>query len=134
MEARLITVGSFDCLVSYYRAAIYQRNIQLPYLPIQYADFASWQRQWLQGQVLDSQLAYWQAQLKDLPTTLNLPIDHPRPTIQTFNGATLSFQFRSFKKTFVENAFSYDPTLSTILDFVVKTMISAHYCLARRSN
>ncbi|HEY9749091.1 MAG TPA: amino acid adenylation domain-containing protein [Allocoleopsis sp.] len=46
----------------------------LPELPIQYADFAHWQRQWLQGEILEAQLAYWRQQLRDVPV-LNLPID-----------------------------------------------------------
>jgi amino acid adenylation domain-containing protein len=55
-------------------------------LSSQYADFASWQRQWLQGELLDTQIAYWQQQLADLPT-LQLPTDHPRPALQSFCGA-----------------------------------------------
>jgi amino acid adenylation domain-containing protein/non-ribosomal peptide synthase protein (TIGR01720 family) len=60
-------------------------------LPIQYADFALWQRQWLQGKVLQSQLSYWQEQLAKAPTFLPLPTDRPRPAVQTFNGAYLEF-------------------------------------------
>ncbi|MUG92221.1 amino acid adenylation domain-containing protein [Scytonema sp. UIC 10036] len=59
----------------------------LPELPIQYADFAVWQRQWLQGEVLKSQLAYWKQQLDGAPTFLELPGDRPRPAVQTFRGA-----------------------------------------------
>ncbi len=59
----------------------------LPELPIQYADFAHWQRTWLQGDVLESQLAYWKGQLIDAPDRLDLPTDHPRPALQTFRGA-----------------------------------------------
>jgi len=59
----------------------------LPELPIQYADFAYWQRQWLQGEVLESQLSYWRLHLADLPI-LNLPTDRTRPTVQTYRGAT----------------------------------------------
>ena len=55
-------------------------------LPIQYADFAAWQREWLSGEVLDKQLNYWKQQLNNLPT-LALPTDNPRPVSQTFNGA-----------------------------------------------
>jgi amino acid adenylation domain-containing protein len=55
-------------------------------LPIQYADYAAWQRQWLQGDVLESQLSYWKEQLKGLPI-LNLPTDYPRPVKQSFRGA-----------------------------------------------
>jgi amino acid adenylation domain-containing protein len=58
----------------------------LPELPIQYADFALWQREWLQGPVLETQLTYWRNQLADLPT-LNLPTDYPRPPFQRFQGA-----------------------------------------------
>ena len=59
-------------------------------LPIQYADFALWQRQWLQGEVLESQLNYWKQQLAETPA-LYLPTDRPRPVVQTFRGAAISF-------------------------------------------
>lgn len=55
-------------------------------LPIQYADFAVWQRQWLQGEIFDSQLAYWKTQLAGA-SVLELPTDHPRPSVQTFRGS-----------------------------------------------
>ncbi len=60
-------------------------------LPIQYADFAIWQRHWLQGDVLQSQLSYWQQQLADAPALLSLPTDRPRPSVQTFTGAYQEF-------------------------------------------
>ncbi|MGA3164142.1 MAG: amino acid adenylation domain-containing protein [Verrucomicrobiota bacterium] len=59
----------------------------LPALPIQYADFAHWQRQWLQGEVLETQIAYWKKQLAGAPALIDLPTDHPRPAVQTFRGA-----------------------------------------------
>ena len=59
----------------------------LPALPIQYADFAHWQRQWLQGEFLETQIAYWKERLAGAPATLDLPVDHPRPVVQTFRGA-----------------------------------------------
>jgi len=62
----------------------------LPALPIQYADFAHWQRQWLQGEVLETQIAYWKEQLAGAPALIDLPTDHPRPAVQTFRGAHLS--------------------------------------------
>ncbi|MDF0552096.1 non-ribosomal peptide synthetase [Kamptonema sp. UHCC 0994] len=58
----------------------------LPEIPIQFADFAYWQRQWLQGEVLENQLRYWKQQLADLPT-LQLPTDRARSLVQTFRGA-----------------------------------------------
>ena len=57
-------------------------------LPIQYADYAQWQRRWLQGEVLERQLSYWREQLKDLPPLLSMPTDRPRPVEQTFRGST----------------------------------------------
>lgn len=65
----------------------------LPELPIQYADFAHWQRQWLQGEVLEKHLAYWREQLRDCPPLLELPIDWPRPAMQTFRGAYYRYVF-----------------------------------------
>ncbi|HEY6188748.1 MAG TPA: amino acid adenylation domain-containing protein [Pyrinomonadaceae bacterium] len=62
------------------------RPSPLPELPIQYADYAAWQRDWLQGEVLEEQLDYWKKQLADVPETLDVPTDWPRPPLQTFRG------------------------------------------------
>ena len=59
----------------------------LPELPVQYADFAVWQRHWLTGEILETQLNYWKQQLKSAPALLELPTDRPRPAIQTNRGA-----------------------------------------------
>jgi len=59
----------------------------LPELPLQYVDYAVWQRQWLQGPVLETQVSYWRQQLSGAPPLLDLPIDRPRPPRQTFRGA-----------------------------------------------
>lgn len=64
-----------------------QENPLTP-LSIQYADYAHWQRKWLQGGVLNQQLAYWEKQLADSPVVHGLPLDHMRPTIQSFSGDT----------------------------------------------
>ena len=64
----------------------------LPELPIQYADFAVWQRQWLQGEALDSLLAYWKQQLGGSLPLLELPTDRPRPPVQTYRGARHSLE------------------------------------------
>jgi acyl transferase domain-containing protein/acyl carrier protein len=62
-------------------------------LPIQYADFAHWQRHWLRDEVLEAQLDYWRKQLAGAPTMLELPGDRPRPPVQTFHGARYHFSF-----------------------------------------
>ena len=62
----------------------------LPELSIQYADFAHWQRQWLQGEVLETQLSYWKKQLAGAPPSLDLPTDRRRPAVPTFHGARQS--------------------------------------------
>jgi amino acid adenylation domain-containing protein len=66
------------------------RPAALPPLPVHYADYAVWQRQWLQGTVLEAQLQYWARQLADLPV-LDLPTDRPRPAVATQRGATVTF-------------------------------------------
>jgi amino acid adenylation domain-containing protein len=64
----------------------------LPDLSIQYADFAYWQRQWLQGRMLAEQLAYWKQQLTGAPPFLELPAVHPRPPVQSFRGAEFNLE------------------------------------------
>ncbi|MCA9969806.1 MAG: amino acid adenylation domain-containing protein, partial [Anaerolineales bacterium] len=73
-------------VVQLYRAAIAGQPASLPPLPVQYADFAVWQRAWLQGAVLVRQLAYWKRQLAAIEP-LQLPTDRPRPPAQTHQGA-----------------------------------------------
>ncbi|MBD2385754.1 non-ribosomal peptide synthetase [Cylindrospermum sp. FACHB-282] len=75
--------------------ALYQSFAQgqpspLPELPIQYADFALWQRQWLQKEVLDAQVSYWKRQLSNGPKLLDLMTDRPRPVVQSYSGARQS--------------------------------------------
>ena len=60
-------------------------------LPIQYVDFAVWQREWLTGEVLAHQLDYWREQLKGIPSLIELPKDRPRPPMETFRGRVAKF-------------------------------------------
>ncbi len=78
-------------LTSLYNAYTQNHPANLAPLPIQYADFAVWQKQWLQGDVLQSQLNYWQNQLTAAPPLLSLPTDHPRPAVQSFVGTQQEF-------------------------------------------
>src|SRR4029079_2603522 len=61
-----------------------------PELSLQYADYAVWQRAWLQGEVLDEHVRYWREQLAGAPPVLQLPLDRPRPAIQRFQGSSVS--------------------------------------------
>ncbi|MEG3918021.1 amino acid adenylation domain-containing protein [Microcoleus sp. T3_A4] len=79
-------------LSTIYTALCNNQTPSLPELPIQYADFAVWQRNWLTGEVFQTQLNYWQEQLKGIPALLELPTDRPRPAIQTYQGTHQSFQ------------------------------------------
>ena len=74
-----------------YDAFSHGRPSPLPELPLQYADFAAWQRAWLQGDVLEVQLGYWKERLAGSPPLLELPTDRPRPAVQTFRGAYTTF-------------------------------------------
>src|ERR671914_472306 len=78
-------------LSALYQAFSTGRPSPLAALPIQYADFAAWQREWLQGAVLEEQLGYWQQQLAGAPSIFELPTDRPRPAVQGFRGASVAF-------------------------------------------
>jgi amino acid adenylation domain-containing protein/non-ribosomal peptide synthase protein (TIGR01720 family) len=86
---------SMDILVNevavLYRAYAAGQESPLSELPIQYADYAVWQREWLDGDVLESQLKYWRKQLTGAPSVLDLPVDHPRPAVQSYRGAAAEF-------------------------------------------
>ncbi len=76
-------------------AALYRASSSLPPLPIQYADFAVWQRSWLQGEILERLLADWRRRLAGHPGVLELPADRPRPLVQSFRGAIELLPFNS---------------------------------------
>lgn len=79
-------------LTALYAAFAQGQPSPLPELPIQYADFAVWQRTWLQGAVLEKQLAYWKSQLAGAPELLQLPTDFPRPPVQSLLAKKQDFQ------------------------------------------
>jgi tyrocidine synthetase-3 len=73
-------------LMALYGAFLRGEASPLSELPVQYADFAVWQQQWLRGEILAEQLAYWRRQLDGAPPLIHLPTDHPRPPVQGFRG------------------------------------------------
>src|SRR5207248_1461840 len=74
-------------LMVLYRAFSAGRPSPLSELPIQYADYAVWQREWLQGAELDRQIGYWKSQLAEAPPLLDLPTDRPRQAARNYRGA-----------------------------------------------
>ncbi len=81
----------FRELAVFYEAYTSGKPLSLAALPIQYADYSVWQRQHLQGEPLQAQLAFWQRHLTDAPPLLELPTDHPRPNKQSFRGTKHDF-------------------------------------------
>ena len=81
-----------DEVVELYSAAVQGRAPAVPDLPVQYADFAAWQRRHLTGQTLETHLAFWERTLAGAPT-LELPADRPRPAVPTFAGEVLTRRF-----------------------------------------
>ncbi len=77
-------------LETLYQAFSKEEPSPLAELPVQYADFAIWQRAWLQGDVLEKQLGYWRKELDDAPASLELPTDRRAPATPTYCGALLS--------------------------------------------
>ena len=61
-------------------------GLPLPELPVRYADYAVWQRGWLAGEVLETELAWWRERLAGMPPGLDVPADHPRPSVQSYRG------------------------------------------------
>jgi amino acid adenylation domain-containing protein len=74
-------------MAALYEAFTTGREAALPALPIQYKDFAVWQREWLSGAELEQQLAYWRERLRGAPPALELPTDRPRPPVQSYRGS-----------------------------------------------
>ncbi|WVV46956.1 condensation domain-containing protein [Pseudomonas sp. NA13] len=84
-----VLIGEFNAL---YAAFSQQLDDPLPPLTLQYADYASWQQQHLQGERLHAQVGFWKAHLDGAPALLELPSDHPRPQVQSYQGAALALQ------------------------------------------
>ena len=79
-------------LTAFYQGFVDNNLTEIPALPVQYADFANWQRQQMQGEILEVQLAYWKEQLKGSETILNLPTDFARPAVQSYKGSRQLFE------------------------------------------
>ncbi|GCE45203.1 non-ribosomal peptide synthase protein (TIGR01720 family)/amino acid adenylation domain-containing protein [Thermosporothrix hazakensis] len=79
-------------LVAGYEARLHRQADTQPPLPVQYGDYARWQRQWLQGEQREKQLTYWKRQLDGMEPVIALPTDRARPAVQTYKGAEYQFK------------------------------------------
>jgi len=118
----------FQEVADLYRAFVEGRSSPLPELPIQYADFARWQRRWLQGERLEEQLAYWTGRLAGAPPLMTLRTDLPRPGIETFRGARQRFAISS------ELMGKLGPVIRAERATLFMTLLAAYSVLLRRSS
>lgn len=118
-----ILVREFSAL---YEAFLQGRSADLPDLPLQYADFAVWQNNWLRGEVLEEQLAYWRGQLDSL-TTLELPADFPRPAVASHKGETISFRLdEELSRKLKELSLDHNVTLFMTLLAAFQVLLSRY--------
>jgi amino acid adenylation domain-containing protein len=89
-------------LASLYKAELKHQEVFLQPLTIQYADFSLWQRQWLQGEVLEKKIRYWKETLMGHSGVLELSMDHKRPPLQSFRGGEVRFKISKSVKTQME--------------------------------
>ncbi|QHD06684.1 non-ribosomal peptide synthase/polyketide synthase [Pseudomonas sp. R76] len=112
--------------------ALYQGQASLPVLPIQYADYAVWQRNWMAAGEKQRQLDYWQQHLGDEHPVLELPLDHPRPAVQSFRGAREQVQLEpallADLKTLAQRE---DVTLFMLLLASFQTLLHRYSCQSR---
>ena len=114
-------------LITLYKAYCAGEESPFPELDLQYADFASWQREWLQGEVLEQQLTYWKQHLSGTLTVLQLPTDFPRSRVQTFKGANHTFELGTELTQKLNNlARESDATLFMLLLAAYKILLSRY--------
>jgi amino acid adenylation domain-containing protein len=105
-----------------YTAYSQDKTPNLAPLPIQYSDYAAWQRQWLQGEILEKQINYWKNQLGDASPLLELPTDYPRPAQQSYRGDRYIYSFTPELTTAV-NAFSQQQGVSLYMTLLATLSI-----------
>jgi len=114
-----------DEMSQLYTAYAQGRDNPLPPLPVQYADYSEWLSQWLQGEVLENKLAYWQRQLKDLPTLHSLPLDRQRPPYRSIVGGrhTQRYPFVRYR-ALLDLCKRFDTTLFVLLEAAYAVFLS----------
>ena len=111
-------------LSAFYKAFSLKTAPELPDLPIQYADYAVWQRHWMQGETLETQLDYWKTTLQGASPLLELPTDRPRPSVQSFKGCKQSFELSKEQTRHLEDLGRQEgATLFMVMLTVFKVML-----------
>lgn len=111
-------------LMALYDGNVNGTSVRLPDLPVQYADFAAWQRKWLSGKTLENQLTYWKKQLAGVDTVLNMPLDFPRPAYMTTNGDYITFSLDEETSARLNNlARQNDVTLFMLLTALFEVLL-----------
>jgi amino acid adenylation domain-containing protein len=117
-----------DELQTLYEAYVHGReSVVLPELPVQYADYAQWQRRWLQGEVLEVELGYWRYRLAGAPPNLDIPTDHPRAQLRSTRGGIVEMKVDPELVTSLRTlARSHDGTLFMVLMAVWQLLLSRY--------
>ena len=111
-------------IVPLYQAFASGKEPDLPPLPIQYVDFALWQREWMDELGLEDHITYWKSTLEGMPEVLDLPTSRPRPPIQTYNGDVHAFQLpESLSAKIRTFARQMDVTLSMVLTAALEILL-----------
>jgi hypothetical protein len=107
-----------------YRLYIKREAQPLPELPIQYADYAEWQHEWLQSEMAAKQLSYWKRQLSGSLPLLEMPVDRERPAVVSYRGATLTFEIEEeLRHELTTLAVKEGATVFMVLLAVFKTLL-----------
>ena len=121
-----ITVFSRE-FTTLYSAFVNSQPTSLPSLPIQYVDFACWQREWLQGERLDSQLAYWKRQLEGELPQLEMLLDKPRPPVQSHQSGRAKLELSpTLTQALRQLSHQEDATLFMTLLAAFKVLLLKH--------
>ena len=110
-------------LATIYRSMAQGKAVDLPPLPIQYSDYADWQRRWMEDPLVQKQLDYWKNKLADSPPLLELPYDFPRPAVQTYRGRRIFFRVPDHLVQAVKRLAQKERTTAYV------TLLSAYYLL-----
>jgi len=117
----------FHEIAELYTAQVEGRAARLPALPIQYGDYAVWQRTWLQGEALERQLSHWRSELAGAPEVLDLATDRPRPARRTSSGGRRPLFFpRDLSEKVKEMGRRHDATLYMTLLAVYAALLSQY--------